>query len=109
MNWFQRLFSTPKFHAAISVVSTIAAALVPPQFQAIAMTLAGLFATNAAVLPHPVDPPAPVVLPPQLPGASYHSPQYMALAVALINALQQAGIVPVPPATTRPDPVPVVK
>jgi len=52
MNWFQRLWATPKFHAGLTVLGTIATAIAPPPWNLVAMTIAGYAGTNAAVLPH---------------------------------------------------------
>ena len=103
MNWFQRLYATPKAHAALGVISTVVAASVPPQYQAIASVFAGMFAANAAVLPHPADPtpavavpaPVPVAVPAPVPG-SLHAQDWAALIAAAIQAAQKPAD-PAPP------------
>lgn len=82
MNWFQRIWSTPKFHAALSVAATIATALVPPQYQLVAGALAGLLGTNAAILPHPE--PMPVLTQ----GGSLHAQDYAAIVSAVAGAVK---------------------
>jgi hypothetical protein len=117
MNWFQRLWSTPKAHAAATVVATVATAIVPPQYQLVAGALAALFGLNAAILPHPDIMPLPatgslhgkdyvnVVLPalglPPVPlpaTGSLHAADYAALILALTAAMQALPPAPADPA-----------
>lgn len=64
MNWFQRLWATPKFHAVLTVLGTIAAAIAPPPWNMVAMTIGGLSGANAAILPHQDVTPVGTALPP---------------------------------------------
>ena len=80
MNWFQRLWATPKFHAAVSVIAGIAGAVFP-QYALIAATVSGMAGTNAAVLPHPAVPLIP-------PAGSLHGDDYARLAQTVVDAVK---------------------
>jgi len=99
MNFFQRLWSTPKFHAAVSVASGLAAAVFP-QYGLILATVSALAGSNAAILPHPAAPlvppaAAPAPAAPLVPvSGSMHSDDYARAILAVADAYKAAQAAP---------------
>jgi hypothetical protein len=110
MNWFKQMWTNPNVHVALGTASGIAATLFPQYALALA-GLSAVFGVHAIVTPETPAPALPVAgslhtqdylhaLLPQL-GApsvplpatgSLHGVDYVAIANALVNAFQNAGV-----------------
>lgn len=106
MNWFQRLWANPNTHIAIGTIAGVASAFVPPAYAPVAAGVAAVFGGAGIALPDApktVTVPAPtapiittgatgttVTLPPAAGGGSYHTEDYINLAVkAAVEVLQK--------------------